>query len=341
MNELAVHLAPRLAPPRAGWQRSLAEAVSKPAELLDLLALDPALPALDFERLKNFPLRVPRSYVARMRRGDPRDPLFLQVWPQVAEALEQPGFALDAVGDLAKLKGGGLIHKYRGRALVIATGACAIHCRYCFRRHFPYSDALAARNAWRDTLDALAADATIEEVILSGGDPLSLGDDKLSTFVESLGAMPHVRRLRIHTRLPVVLPERVDERLLEWLQELPLQKVVVIHANHGNEIDGEVAGACARLRTAGATLLNQSVLLRGINDSADILARLSESLFNAGVLPYYLHLLDRVQGTGHFEAEEETSQTLMRELNSRLPGYLVPRLVRESAGAPGKTPVPW
>jgi EF-P beta-lysylation protein EpmB len=223
----------------------------------------------------------------------------------------------------------------------VATGACAVHCRYCFRRHFPYGDALAARGGWRDALDTLAADPTIGEVILSGGDPLALADDKLSVFVERLEQIPHLRRLRIHTRLPVVLPERADEKLLDWLGRTTLQKLVVIHANHPREIDAAVAAALSRLRSAGATLLNQSVLLKGINDTADILAALSESLFNVGVLPYYLHQLDRVQGAGHFEVEERTSQMLIRELNARLPGYLVPRLVREVADAPGKIPVPW
>jgi EF-P beta-lysylation protein EpmB len=286
-------------------------------------------------------LRVPRGYAARMRKGDPNDPLLLQVLPQAREGDDVPGFGDDAVGDLARLKDGGVIHKYHGRALVIATGACAVHCRYCFRRHFPYSDALASREHWRGALRALAEDRSITEVILSGGDPLSLSDEKLARFAEGLEFLPHVQRLRIHTRQPVVLPERVDEALLAWLGRGRLRKVIVIHANHANELDDAVQQALARLAATGATLLNQSVLLRGVNDSADALLRLSERLFECGVLPYYLHMLDRVRGAAHFDVPEAEARALMRALAARLPGYLVPRLVREEAGAPSKTGVAW
>lgn len=323
------------------WQHELRKAFSRPAELLEFLQIDPALPGLDLERLRDFPLRVPYGFAARMTKGDPLDPLFLQVWPGFAEGLESPGFSLDAVGDLHKLRDGGLIHKYRGRALIVTTGACAVHCRYCFRRHFPYSDAMAARDHWQATLALLAADSSIEEAILSGGDPLSLSDEKLGELVAGLDAIPHLKRLRIHTRQPVVLPERVDQPLLDWLRGTRLQTAVVIHANHARELDDSVAAALRRLRDAGATLLNQSVLLRGINDSAAILAALSEKLFECGVLPYYLHLLDRVQGAAHFEVPIEEAAVLMRELSSRLSGYLVPKLVREDAGAPAKTLMPW
>jgi len=323
------------------WQRLMTEAITRPADLLAALGLDPALPALDAERLRDFPIRVPRGFVARMRPGDPEDPLFLQVWPSVREADVVPGFTTDAVGDLDKLKGGGLIHKYAGRALAITTGACAINCRYCFRRHFPYGDALASRGHWRATLAQLDADHSIEEVILSGGDPLALTDDKLAELVTELDARPWIRRLRLHTRVPVVLPERVDAGLLRWLQATRLQKVVVLHINHANEIDDAVAAASARLRAAGATVLNQAVLLRGINDSADAQARLSERCFAAGVLPYYLFVLDRVAGAAHFDVSESQAQALMQALAARLPGYLVPRLVREIAGQPSKTSLPW
>ena len=328
-------------PFNAAWQQSLRDAVSSPAELLSLLELDPGLPVLDFERLKDFPLRVPRGFVARMRKRDPRDPLFLQVWPAAAEAEETPGYRLDAVGDLTSLRGGGVIHKYRGRALLIATGACAVHCRYCFRRHFPYTEALAARHHWREALDQLAADPSIHEVILSGGDPLSLSDDKLAAFASQLAGLPQIRRLRLHSRQPVVLPERVDAALLRWLDALPIQKLMVLHINHPAEIDDGVRAAIARLRAAGLTVLNQSVLLRGINDDPDTLAELSEKLFDGGVLPYYLHVLDQTLGTAHFDVDAMTAQTLLRCLNQRLPGFLVPRLVREVAGAPGKVPVAW
>lgn len=321
------------------WQRALQEAFARPEELLDYLGLDPGLPALGLEQRREFPLRVPRGYAARMRKGDPNDPLFLQVWPTPQEADAVPGFTKDAVGDLAKLKDGGVIHKYEGRALVVATGACGVHCRFCFRRHFPYGDALASRDHWQSALKQIAADRSISEVILSGGDPLSLTDDKLAEFTEALEFVAHVKRLRIHTRQPIVLPERVDEGFLCWLARGRLQKVIVVHANHANELDDTVARAMHALRNAGVTLLNQTVLLRGVNDTVEAQQRLAERLFECGAMPYYLHLLDRVQGTAHFEVRPEEGASIVQQLSARLPGYLVPKLVREEAGAPAKTPV--
>jgi EF-P beta-lysylation protein EpmB len=214
-----------------------------------------------------------------------------------------------------------------------------VHCRYCFRRHFPYAEETAAANQWEQAIAHLRADDSIEEVILSGGDPLSLSTEKLTELTQALVATPHVRRLRIHTRLPVVLPERVDADFLEWLDALPLQRVVVLHANHPNEIDASVAQACNSLRATGATVLNQAVLLRGVNDDASTLAALSERMFAAGVLPYYLHQLDRVAGAAHFEVDDARAMALLDTLRERLPGYLVPRLVREVAGAPHKLPL--
>lgn len=321
------------------WQHLLRQAFSRPAELLDFLELDPADPRLaplGADRLAGFPLRVPRGFAARMAKGDPHDPLFLQVWPGAAEALAVEGFGHDAVGDLARLKGGGIVHKYEGRVLVMTTGACGVHCRYCFRRHFPYSDALAARDHWREALALIAGDASISEVILSGGDPLSLSDDKLGEFLDGLDAIPHLRRLRVHTRQIVVLPERVDAGLLDRLARTRLSTVIVLHANHANELDASVAAACARLREQGITLLNQAVLLAGVNDEVGALQALSERLFEIGVLPYYLHLLDRVDGAAHFEVDETRARALMAALSARLPGYLLPRLARETAGAPAK-----
>ena len=319
------------------WQRELSRAYTRPAELLSFLRLPPDLATPAPAAARAFPLRVPRGYAARMRQGDPLDPLFLQVWTSPQEALEVPGFGEDAVGDRAALRAGGLIHKYQGRALVIATGACAVHCRYCFRRHFPYQDALASRDHWREALREIAADRSLSEVILSGGDPLSLADEKLADLAEALEFIPHVRRLRIHTRQPIVLPERVDDALLAWLRRGRLRKVMVVHANHAAELDDAVADALGRVRGAGVPVLNQSVLLRGVNDSTDALAGLSERLFECGVMPYYLHMLDKVLGTAHFEVPEPEARALHAALAARLPGYLVPRLVREDAGAPAKT----
>jgi EF-P beta-lysylation protein EpmB len=321
------------------WQQALADAITDAAELCAVLGLDPALAAVARTASRDFPLRVPRGYVARMRHGDPRDPLLLQVLPGAAELMQAADFAIDPVGDLDSSAAPGLLHKYQGRALVIATGACAVHCRYCFRRHFPYAEQSALRHGWQPVLAKLRADPQIREVILSGGDPWSLSDRRLAQLTDALQALPHVRRLRVHTRYPVVLPERVDAGLLAWLDRMPLQKVVVIHANHANEIDARVRRACADLAASGATVLNQSVLLAGVNDSVETLAELSESLFAARVLPYYLHLLDKVQGAAHFEVDERRALSLHEALTARLPGYLVPRLVREVAGAPAKTAV--
>ena len=321
--------------PLADWRQLWREALTDARELLTLLELGhlaDQLPAAD----AGFALRVPRGFVARMRRGDRRDPLLLQVLPQLAELDAVPGFTHDAVGDLDARAAQGVLHKYHGRALLIASGTCAINCRYCFRRHFPYAKELAAASQWHQALDYVRNDASINELILSGGDPLALGTRKLTELSEGLAKIPHVTRIRIHTRLPVVLPERVDEALLAWLEALPQQKVVVLHANHANEFDDSVDAACMRLRARGATLLNQSVLLRGINDDASALADLSERMFAAGVLPYYLHQLDRVQGIAHFEVDDTRAMALIEELRVRLPGYLVPRLVRELPGEAGK-----
>jgi EF-P beta-lysylation protein EpmB len=321
------------------WQQALAAAITDPVELCRELGLDPALASPARAAAKHFPLLVPRGYVARMRHGDPRDPLLLQVLPGAAELVQTADFATDPVGDLDSSAAPGLLHKYQGRALVVTTGACAIHCRYCFRRHFPYAEQSALRDGWQPVLAKLRSDPQIQEVILSGGDPWSLSDRRLAQLTDALQALPHIRRLRVHTRYPVVLPERVDAGLLAWLERIPLQKVVVIHANHTNEIDAQGRRACADLAAAGATLLNQSVLLAGVNDSVAALTDLCESLFAARVLPYYLHLLDKVQGAAHFDVDERRALALHAALAARLPGYLVPRLVREVAGAPAKTVV--
>lgn len=320
------------------WRQSLRDAVTDPRELLALVGLPQLadrLPADD----AGFALKVPRGFIARMRPGDPRDPLLLQVLPQLCELDEVPGFSDDAVGDLESVAGHGVLHKYAGRALLIAAGSCAVNCRYCFRRHFPYAEELAAAHAWRKALACLAADPSIREVILSGGDPLVLSTQKLTDFTFCLRDLPQIIRLRIHSRLPVVLPERIDGAFVEWLAGLSMQRVVVLHANHPNELDANVGAACSRLREAGVTLLNQSVLLRGVNDDATVLSELSERLFAFGVLPYYLHQLDRVRGTAHFEVPDEQARTLSEALRARLPGYLVPRLVREVPGEWSKRPL--
>lgn len=340
----AASLAPQLSPHAVDpfqhdWRRTWRDAVRDPHELLGLLGLDALAARVSAVACAQFPLRVPRGFVARMRHGDPNDPLLRQVLPLDDEDRIVPGFELDAVGDIAARTGGGVLRKYHGRVLLVATGSCAIHCRYCFRRHFAYADDTAARANWQPALDLIAADDGIDEVILSGGDPLSLATAKLAELTDALAGIAHLKRLRIHTRLPVVLPERVDAGLLAWLRVLPWPVAIVIHANHANEFDPSVDAALARLRAAGATLLNQAVLLRGVNDSVDALAALSERAYTAGVLPYYLHQLDRVAGTAHFEVDDDRARHLHAALSARLSGYLLPKLVREVAGEPGKRPL--
>ncbi|MCD9087310.1 EF-P beta-lysylation protein EpmB [Stenotrophomonas sp. SY1] len=326
--------------PSDRWQAHWRQAIREPEQLLAELGLAPADMGVSAEALAQFPLRVPRSFVARMRHGDPADPLLRQVLPIDDEMQVVPGFSFDAVGDGPAKKATGVIQKYRGRALLVTTGSCAIHCRYCFRRHFDYAGENAAKGGWQEAVAAIAADPDIDEVILSGGDPLSLTTSKLAELTEALAGIGHIKRLRIHSRLPVVLPERVDEELVRWLAALPWPVAFVIHANHANEFDASVDAALSRLRASGAQLLNQAVLLRGVNDNLDALAALSERSFAAGVLPYYLYQIDRVQGVAHFEVSDEQALALHAGLMARLSGYLVPKLVREIAGDSSKRPLP-
>lgn len=323
------------------WQRELSEAVTDPRELLALLGLPASMAEAAARAGQQFTLRVTRSFISRMRYGDAHDPLLRQVLPVGDELVEVPGYGPDPLQENVARRAPQLLHKYIGRALLIATEACAIHCRYCFRREFPYSEAEARiGRRWGEALEVLVQDVSIEEVILSGGDPLSLSDARLGQLTDALADIPHLKRLRVHTRQPVVLPSRVDAGLITWLRGIRLPTIMVLHTNHPNEIDDDVRAACAALRAAGVTLLNQSVLLRGVNDDAGTLERLSVALMDAGVLPYYLHLPDRVRGTAHFDVDERAARQLIDELMGRVSGYLVPRLVREVAGAASKTPLP-
>ena len=318
------------------WQAAMRSAIREPAQLLEMLSLGSQWLAPAQRAAAGFPLFAPREFIARMERGNPRDPLLLQVLPLGDEQHSQPGFVKDPVGDLAAQAAPGMLHKYRGRALLVTTGACAIHCRYCFRRDYPYAGGPRSLADWQPALDAIAADSSIEEVLLSGGDPLTIVDSQLEALVARLERFDHLQRLRIHTRLPIVIPQRVKDELLAWLKATRLTPIVVVHVNHPREIDDSVAQALARLVDAGIPVLNQSVLLRGINDSAETLIELSRQLVNLRVMPYYLHQLDRVQGAAHFEVPLCRGQELIEELRQSLPGYAVPRYVQEVAGEESK-----
>ena len=320
------------------WQTELADSFTDPTELLSYLGLKPDNPTVMGEAGSAFPFRVTKAYAERIRKGDRQDPLLRQILPVGDELKVVPGFAGDPVGDLGALTQPGVLQKYAGRALLVTTGACAIHCRYCFRREFPYDGHQLTKSRELAALESLASDSSIHEIILSGGDPLVLSNDRLAGIIESIQQIPQVRRLRFHSRLPLVLPNRIDLELLSLLSECRLQVVMVIHANHPNELDDTVKEAIQAMIQSGIHVLNQSVLLRGINDNSACLVELSEKLFEYGALPYYLHLLDRAGGTAHFEVPEARARQLMDEVRKQLPGYLVPRLVRETSGAPYKQP---
>lgn len=310
------------------WQQELQRAVTSVDELLAVLELDKKNLRLS-DKSPEFPLRVPRPYLARIRKGDVNDPLLRQILPLLDEGKPTPGYNLDPVNDLANCHNNGVLHKYHGRVLLIVSGACAIHCRYCFRRHFPYGEQSVGHKLEK-ALRYIAEDATVEEVILSGGDPLSLSNARLFELCRYIEEIPHVQRIRIHTRLPIVVPSRIDNEFSRWLKHRRKNYLVVFHINHPEEIDAAVAQAATRLTEA--TLLNQAVLLKGVNDSVDTLATLSRRCFSVGILPYYLHLLDRVQGAAHFAVTETRARMLMRELAALLPGYLVPRLAHDTGG---------
>lgn len=320
----------------SSWQSALADVITDPAELFATLKLDPTLLEQAYKANQLFSLRVPRSFVARMKPGDFSDPLLQQVLPVAAELQQIAGFSIDPLNEQAANVLPGLLHKFNGRVLLVVSGGCAVHCRYCFRRHFPYEANNPGSKGWQPALDYISNDPTITEVIYSGGDPLLLKDNQLAELTEKIAAIPHVQRLRIHTRLPIVIPERVTSELIALLVATRLQAVVVVHCNHANEVDDDVDVAMAKLREHNITLLNQAVLLKGINDSVEALVDLSEALFRAGVLPYYLHLLDKVQGAAHFDVPQSQARKLLEQVSHRLPGYLVPRLAREEAGMPAK-----
>lgn len=323
------------------WQLELAKAIKDPLELLCHLELNhqPRLIENALKAARLFPLKVTHSYLSRIAKGQIDDPLLRQILPLEDELKDEPGFITDPVGDLQAMQTPGLLHKYHGRALLITTGACAIHCRYCFRRSFPYASANTGKDHSLAALGYIKAHTDIQEIILSGGDPLTLSNRKLAELILELSLIPHIQRIRIHSRLPIVLPSRIDRDLIDAISHSRLQTVMVIHCNHPNEIDTNVQTALNMLYTRQIPIFNQAVLLRGVNDSVQTLSLLSEKLFAHRVIPYYLHQLDKASGTAHFEVSAQKAVNLMNTLRRNLPGYLLPRLVREIAGEPAKVPL--
>ena len=322
--------------PATHWQTTLASAIREPSELLHYLNLPQSLLNGAIAASQSFALRAPLGYCQRIEKGNPNDPLLRQILPLDAELISDQQFKLDPVGDLAAMEVPGLLHKYHGRVLIITTAACAVHCRYCFRRHFPYQENRSEQN-WQEAIDYIQSHSDIHEVILSGGDPLSLTESRLKNLTDKLLNIPHIKTLRLHTRQPIVLPERINNELLNWLDSLPWKIVIVLHCNHANEIDSSVAAALKKLQQHQVTLLNQSVLLAGVNDNTETLINLSQKLFSHHVLPYYLHMLDKVQGAKHFYVKNEKANQILDEIRQLLPGYLVPKLVKEQAGEKSKT----
>ncbi|MBU2710882.1 EF-P beta-lysylation protein EpmB [Zooshikella harenae] len=321
------------------WQQTLSESITNPHELFELLGLDADLLPAALEASGSFPLRVPHPFLQRMCKGEINDPLLQQVLPTAAELISTAGYSVDPLVERPKNTQKGIIHKYSGRVLLVVGSTCAVNCRYCFRRHFPYEENRLNKRQWQEALDYITKDDTIREVIYSGGDPLALNDQRLKWLTESIAEIPHVERLRVHTRLPIVIPERVCTELLDWLTSTRLKTLVVVHCNHPNEIDDNVGYALQQLQQSGCMVLNQTVLLKGVNDNPEVLIKLSEKLISWGAYPYYLHVLDKVQGAAHFDIDHTTAQRIVGQMMKLGSGYLIPKLTIEQAGAASKLPL--
>lgn len=320
------------------WLNQLANGISDPEKLLEQLEIDPSPWRSGFDARKLFAQRVPQSFIDRMEKGNPSDPLLRQVLPLSEEFEVHSGYSTDPL-DEQDNQVPGLLHKYRNRALMIVKGGCAINCRYCFRRHFPYNENKGSKSVWSQSLDYVRQHPELNEIILSGGDPLMAKDEELHWLINQIADIQHIKRLRIHSRLPVVIPDRITPSLAELLATTRLQVIMVTHINHANEINQELRDALSTLRRSGVTLLNQGVMLKGINDSVDAQVALSEALFDAGVLPYYIHVLDKVQGAAHFFISDQQAKQIMAGVIERVSGYLVPKLTREIGGRTSKTPL--
>jgi len=323
--------------PATSWQDSLSDLVTDPNELLQLLQLNEADLPVGRAAAAQFPLKVPRPFVKKMQLGQWDDPLLLQIWPAQAEEQFSAGYVFDPLAEANSNPVPGLLHKYQGRVLLTAAPHCAVHCRYCFRRHFDYEENSPSRALWQRCFDYIRGDSSIDEVILSGGDPLALSDRQLNWLLDQVDAIEHISTVRIHSRVPVVIPNRVTDELVTTLSNRRTKIVLVVHSNHSNELDTDFASGMAKLSTNGVILLNQSVLLKGVNDNLEILTELSKKLFAANVLPYYLHLPDEVQGTAHFDISRNDATVLLDQMRQSLPGYLLPKLVKEHAGEASKT----
>ncbi|MDR8321900.1 EF-P beta-lysylation protein EpmB [Acinetobacter baumannii] len=322
------------------WQSQLSDLITDPLELLNLLELstDQLLSGAILASEK-FKLRVPRAFVGKMNAKDPLDPLLLQVLPHHLELEEHPEFVTDPLGEEAANQLPGVLHKYKSRFLLTLTGACAVHCRYCFRRHFPYQENLPKNEDWLNIKNYIESNPDINEVILSGGDPLTLSNRKLALWLERLSSLKQVKILRIHSRVPIVIPNRIDEELISLLKNSRLRIILVVHSNHASELDDFTCSKLLQLSEHHITVLNQAVLLKGVNDSAQTLTDLSYRLFEARVMPYYLHVLDKVKGAQHFDLMPSEIDAIYQDVLASLPGYLVPKLVREIAGEKNKTPL--
>lgn len=361
-----MQIIPKKTPPvETHWQKELANSFTDLHSLLDYLEINASdIPTLGLKQpnrsLENsisihtlnsnnpidlhsqarrlFPMRVPKPFADLMQKGNWHDPLLQQVLPQQAEFIEKNGFVIDPL-DEQNGKTTGLIHKYKSRILLIVRGGCAVNCRYCFRRHFPYQDNHLGLSQYQSVIDYIKTDNSLNEVIFSGGDPLMANDQQLTILAKNIDQISHIKRLRIHTRLPVVMPSRITKEFIDWISNLRIKPIMVLHINHANEVSDALKEKTKLLTQAGVLMLNQSVLLNNINNNADTLVELSEALFEGNILPYYLHMFDPVKGATHFDVNQQEAKPIMAELIKRLPGFLVPKLVQELAGQPGKTPI--
>ena len=322
------------------WQSQLSDLITDPAELLSLLNLSTEqLLSGAILASQEFKLRVPRAFVEKIEKANPADPLLLQVLPHHLELEDHAGFVTDPLGEEEANQQPGVLHKYKSRFLLTLTGACAVHCRYCFRRHFPYQENLPKNNDWINIKEYIESQPDINEIILSGGDPLTLSNRKLQLWIERLESIHQIKYLRIHSRVPIVIPSRIEDEFISILKKSRLRIILVIHSNHASELDDYTCSKLRELTNNKITLLNQAVLLKGVNDSVDVLTDLSYKLFDTGVMPYYLHVLDKVKGAHHFDSNTQDIQDIYTEVLANLPGYLVPKLVREIAGENNKTPL--